>query len=117
MGDGAHPGPRSPGKVTARIIGTNQAVACIERMLLYLHRRNGVDPQRQRPRPRLPSNESANPQHLTVVYQHRPSLVNMQKKKKKKKDKRKKSEMKKKGGGGATAQRRGAGRTDVSYFT
>lgn len=29
-GDGAHPGPPSPGKVTAWIIGTNQVTACIE---------------------------------------------------------------------------------------
>lgn len=28
-----HPGPLSPGKVTARIIGTNQVAAWIERIL------------------------------------------------------------------------------------
>lgn len=50
-GEGVHPGPPSPGKVTAWIIGTNQVAAWIERMLLSALQRNSADPQRQCPRP------------------------------------------------------------------
>lgn len=77
---GAHPGPRSPGKVTAWIIGTNQVTACIERMSLWARRMERRWPIEVAPKAlNSPTMYSVNPASGTVIIQQRSgSLVNMQ---------------------------------------
>lgn len=85
VGDGAHPGPPSPGKVTAWIIGTNQVNACLEKKSLSAQRGVGLTHRGTAQGLNSPTIDPVNPQRVTDSH-HPPalSLWSICKKKKKK---------------------------------